>query len=101
MACLLSKTSPSNQPLTCSLHLSKPRDRLRHCRHEGFSLFFDLLIYLERLNCVLIALQHPNPVGGGLAMEAVLESAGPECVVPGQVAPLRLLGVKVPLLRTT
>ena len=34
-------------------------------------------------------------------MEAVLESAGPECVVPGQVTPLRLLGVKVTLLRTT
>lgn len=34
-------------------------------------------------------------MGGGLAMEAVLESAGPECVVPGQVTPLRLLGVKV------
>lgn len=49
----------------------------------------------------MIALQHPNPVGGGLAMEAVLESAGPECVVPGQVTPLRLLGVKVTLLRTT
>lgn len=47
------------------------------------------------------SLQHPNPVGGGLAMEAVLESAGPECVVPGQVTPLRLLGVKVTLLRTT
>lgn len=40
-------------------------------------------------------MKHPNPVGGGLAMEAVLESAGPECVVPGQVTPLRLLGVKV------
>lgn len=34
-------------------------------------------------------------MGGGFAMEAVLESAGPECVVPGQVTPLRLLGVKV------
>ncbi|KAG7569424.1 hypothetical protein ISN45_Aa04g021430 [Arabidopsis thaliana x Arabidopsis arenosa] len=40
-------------------------------------------------------MKHPNPVGGGFAMEAVLESAGPECVVPGQVTPLRLLGVKV------
>lgn len=32
-------------------------------------------------------------------MEAVLESAGPDCVVPGQVTPLRLLGVKVHFLK--
>ncbi|XP_010527963.1 PREDICTED: uncharacterized protein LOC104805192 [Tarenaya hassleriana] len=40
-------------------------------------------------------MKNPNPVGNGLAMEAVLESAGPECIVPGQVTPVRLLGVKV------
>lgn len=48
---------------------------------------------------ILGCLQHPNPVGGGFAMEAVLESAGPDCVVPGQVTPLRLLGVKVHFLK--
>lgn len=31
----------------------------------------------------------------GLAMEAVAEAAGPECLVPGQQAPLRLMGLKV------
>jgi hypothetical protein len=39
--------------------------------------------------------QHPNPVKEGLAMEAELEAAGPECIVPGQMAPVRLLGLKV------
>lgn len=40
-------------------------------------------------------MKHPNPVGSGLAMEAIVEAAGPECVVPGQVTPIKLLGVKV------
>lgn len=39
--------------------------------------------------------QHPDPIGEGLAMEAVAEAAGPECIVPGQQAPLRLMGLKV------
>lgn len=42
-----------------------------------------------------LALQHPDPIGEGLAMEAMVEAAGPECIVPGQQAPLRLLGLKV------
>jgi hypothetical protein len=41
------------------------------------------------------SLQHPDPIGVGLAMEAVAEAAGPECIVPGQQAPLRLMGIKV------
>ncbi|XP_050228726.1 uncharacterized protein LOC126677949 [Mercurialis annua] len=40
-------------------------------------------------------LKHPNPIGNGLAAEAILESAGPDCIVPGQITPLRLLGIKV------
>ncbi|KAH0971487.1 hypothetical protein GBA52_023643 [Prunus armeniaca] len=28
-------------------------------------------------------------------MEAIVEAAGPECIVPGQVTPIKLLGVKV------
>jgi hypothetical protein len=40
-------------------------------------------------------LQHPNPIGSGLAMEAIVEAAGPECIVPGQITPIKLLGVKV------
>jgi hypothetical protein len=40
-------------------------------------------------------MKHPGPIGEGLAMEAVAEAAGPECIVPGQQAPLRLMGLKV------
>ncbi|XP_028956889.1 uncharacterized protein [Malus domestica] len=46
-------------------------------------------------NYALSVMKHPNPVGSGLAMEAILESAGPDCIVPGQVAPIKLLGLKV------
>ncbi|XP_065856304.1 uncharacterized protein [Euphorbia lathyris] len=40
-------------------------------------------------------MKHPNPIGSGLASEAIVEAAGPDCIVPGQITPLRLLGVKV------
>uniref|UniRef100_A0ACD5WJV2 Uncharacterized protein n=1 Tax=Avena sativa TaxID=4498 RepID=A0ACD5WJV2_AVESA len=43
----------------------------------------------------LALMKHPDPIGVGLAMEAVAEAAGPECIVPGQQAPLRLMGIKV------
>ncbi|XP_052152497.1 uncharacterized protein LOC127770721 [Oryza glaberrima] len=43
----------------------------------------------------LAVMKHPDPIGEGLAMEAMVEAAGPECIVPGQQAPLRLLGLKV------
>ncbi|KAF3785148.1 hypothetical protein EJ110_NYTH28723 [Nymphaea thermarum] len=43
----------------------------------------------------LAVMKHSNPVGNGFASEAQLESAGPECIVPGQVKPVRLLGLKV------
>lgn len=43
-------------------------------------------------------LQHPNPVESGLATDAILEGAGPDCIVPGQIKPVRLLGLKVFLL---
>ncbi|XP_058074938.1 uncharacterized protein LOC131223518 [Magnolia sinica] len=46
-------------------------------------------------NYALAVMKHPDPIGGGLAMEAKLEAAGPDCIVPGQVMPLRLLGLKV------
>ncbi|KAA0043981.1 uncharacterized protein E5676_scaffold352G002850 [Cucumis melo var. makuwa] len=41
------------------------------------------------------ALAHPDPIGSGLATDAVLEAAGPDCIVPGQSAPVKLLGLKV------
>uniref|UniRef100_A0A2P2KN30 Uncharacterized protein MANES_08G012300 n=1 Tax=Rhizophora mucronata TaxID=61149 RepID=A0A2P2KN30_RHIMU len=46
-------------------------------------------------NYALSVMKHPNPVGSGLGEEAVVEAAGPDCIVPGQITPLRLLGVKV------
>ncbi|XP_022767271.1 uncharacterized protein LOC111311809 isoform X1 [Durio zibethinus] len=46
-------------------------------------------------NYALAVMKHPDPVGSGLAIEAIVESAGPECIVPGQITPVRLLGLKV------
>ncbi|KAJ7972333.1 Transcription factor Sox-21-A like [Quillaja saponaria] len=46
-------------------------------------------------NYALSVMKHPNPVGSGLAEEAVVEAAGPDCIIPGQIAPIKLLGVKV------
>ncbi|KAH7673862.1 hypothetical protein IHE45_08G034900 [Dioscorea alata] len=43
----------------------------------------------------LAVMKHPDPIGGGFATEAKLEAAGPECVVPGQATPVKLLGLKV------
>ncbi|KAK9723929.1 hypothetical protein RND81_05G035100 [Saponaria officinalis] len=43
----------------------------------------------------LSVMRDPNPVGNGLAVDAVLEAAGPECIVPGQATPVKLLGLKV------
>uniref|UniRef100_A0A453FNI5 Uncharacterized protein n=1 Tax=Aegilops tauschii subsp. strangulata TaxID=200361 RepID=A0A453FNI5_AEGTS len=43
----------------------------------------------------LAIMRNPDPIGMGLAMEAVAEAAGPECIVPGQQAPLRLMGLKL------
>ncbi|XP_007027458.2 PREDICTED: uncharacterized protein LOC18598053 isoform X2 [Theobroma cacao] len=45
-------------------------------------------------NYALAVMKHPDPIGSGLATEAIVEAAGPECIVPGQIAPVRLLGVK-------
>ncbi|XWS55886.1 hypothetical protein CRYUN_Cryun09bG0038600 [Craigia yunnanensis] len=46
-------------------------------------------------NYVLAVMKHPDPIGSGLATEAILEAAGPECIFPGQITPIRLLGLKV------
>ncbi|KAL5975075.1 hypothetical protein ACLOJK_031751 [Asimina triloba] len=43
----------------------------------------------------LAVMKHPDPIGGGFATEAELEAAGPDCIVPGQSKPVRLLGLKV------
>ncbi|KAH7844074.1 hypothetical protein Vadar_023940 [Vaccinium darrowii] len=46
-------------------------------------------------NYALSVMKHPNPVGSGLGSAAIVESAGPDCIVPGQITPIRLLGLKV------
>ena len=55
------------------------------CSIMGFCWFLSFWVYL----------QHSNPIGNGLAMEAIVEAAGPECIVPGQITPIKLLGLKV------
>nr|XP_043611442.1 uncharacterized protein LOC122583061 [Erigeron canadensis] len=46
-------------------------------------------------NYALSLIKHPDPIGEGFGMEAIVEAAGPECIVPGQVTPVKLLGLKV------
>ncbi|XP_039024913.1 uncharacterized protein LOC120158041 [Hibiscus syriacus] len=46
-------------------------------------------------NYALAIMKHSDPIGSGLATEAIVEAAGPECIVPGQITPIRLLGLKV------
>ncbi|XP_058212773.1 uncharacterized protein LOC131324710 isoform X1 [Rhododendron vialii] len=46
-------------------------------------------------NYALSVMKHPNPVRSGLGNEAMVESAGPDCIIPGQITPIRLLGLKV------
>lgn len=40
-------------------------------------------------------MRHPDPIGDGLGDDAIVEAAGPECIIPGQVTPIKLLGLKV------
>ncbi|KAI3472032.1 hypothetical protein Pfo_028720 [Paulownia fortunei] len=46
-------------------------------------------------NYALSVMKHSDPIGSGLGKEAVVEAAGPDCIVPGQIAPIKLLGLKV------
>lgn len=55
-----------------------------------FDCFLD-----SRGTFLILFLQHPDPIGSGLATDAILEAAGPDCIVPGQSAPVKLLGLKV------
>ncbi|KAE8671650.1 bifunctional monodehydroascorbate reductase and carbonic anhydrase nectarin-3 [Hibiscus syriacus] len=45
-------------------------------------------------NYGIAIMKHWDPIGSGLATEAIVEAAGPECIVPGQITPIRLLGLK-------
>jgi hypothetical protein len=67
--------------------------------HLSPSLIGVVLVRKANSGGWLVAPQHPDPIGEGLAMEAFAEAAGPECIVPGQQAPLRLMGLKVRIRR--
>eukprot|EP00246_Nothoceros_aenigmaticus_P015521 TRINITY_DN6503_c0_g1_i1.p2 TRINITY_DN6503_c0_g1~~TRINITY_DN6503_c0_g1_i1.p2 ORF type:complete len:139 (+),score=18.03 TRINITY_DN6503_c0_g1_i1:186-602(+) len=40
-------------------------------------------------------IKHPDPIGMGLATEAFIEAAGPDCLVPGQPRPLRIGALQI------
>ncbi|XP_016739523.1 uncharacterized protein [Gossypium hirsutum] len=46
-------------------------------------------------NYALAVMNHPDPIGTGLVTDAIVEAAGPECIVPGHITPIILLGLKV------
>ncbi|XP_059667578.1 uncharacterized protein LOC132312996 isoform X2 [Cornus florida] len=46
-------------------------------------------------NYALSVMRHPNPIENGFGSEAIVEAAGPDCIVPGQTPPIKLLGLKV------
>ncbi|KAG6545679.1 hypothetical protein Mapa_012864 [Marchantia paleacea] len=46
-------------------------------------------------NYAMSVLKHPDPIGHGLASEAFVEPAGPDCIIPGLTRPVRVLGVQV------
>ncbi|KAI3442917.1 uncharacterized protein J3R85_000630 [Psidium guajava] len=50
---------------------------------------------LSPIGFIGVLWQHPDPIGRGLGIGAVVEAAGPDCIVPGQIPPVKLLGVKV------
>ncbi|KAK7245073.1 hypothetical protein RIF29_39904 [Crotalaria pallida] len=71
-------TSPSLKPLP-KIHQS-PLLRISQ------SPFSDYALHVMKL---------PDPIGTGFADEAIVEAAGPDCIVPGQITPIKLLGLKV------
>ncbi|XAR69660.1 hypothetical protein NMG60_11001348 [Bertholletia excelsa] len=72
------RASPSGRPVP-KIHLS-PVLRLSQTPYSNYAVS---------------VMKHPNPIGSGLANEAIVEAAGPDCIVPGQVAPVKLLGLKI------
>ncbi|KMZ72881.1 hypothetical protein ZOSMA_159G00450 [Zostera marina] len=43
----------------------------------------------------ILVMTKKDPIGDGFAMDARLEDAGADFLVPGQVAPVRILGMKI------
>ncbi|XP_022748162.1 uncharacterized protein LOC111297817 [Durio zibethinus] len=94
----------SHDPWICTRNivekpkLKKPGEKAIRNFHS-FSIFHSFLcnIFSSRLqpNPKLCPRCHEDPIGSGLATGAIVEAAGPECIVPGQITPIRLLGLKV------
>jgi hypothetical protein len=103
----ISKTHPQNSPLPFAPPPPNSSFQLCPLRHEGFFFFlyfyFTWMLLFSHVFLLILTfwvlfsvyLQHPNPIGSGLAMDAIVEAAGPECIVPGQITPIKLLGLKV------
>ncbi|KAI4378712.1 hypothetical protein MLD38_016152 [Melastoma candidum] len=53
------------------------------------------ILRVNRTDHAIAAMTSSDPIGYGLAIGAVVEAAGPDCIVPGLSPPVTLLGVKV------
>ncbi|KAL7212074.1 hypothetical protein ACSBR2_014858 [Camellia fascicularis] len=61
---------------------------------EGFSLWWKTHPQNPPLSCsssLPSSFMHPNPIGSGLGNEAIVEAEGPDCIVPGQITPIKLI----------
>ncbi|KEH17042.1 hypothetical protein MtrunA17_Chr6g0475331 [Medicago truncatula] len=85
----MSKSSFQNDvPWRASSSSAKPIPKIHHSPILRVSQnpFSDYAISIMR---------HPDPIGDGLGDDAIVEAAGPECIIFGQVTPIKLLGLKV------
>ncbi|GAU20338.1 hypothetical protein TSUD_338190 [Trifolium subterraneum] len=72
------RASPSGKPIP-KIHQS-PILRVSHTPFSEYAIF---------------TMRNSDPIGNGLGDEAIVEAAGPECIIPGQMTPIKLLGLKV------
>ncbi|RVW47987.1 hypothetical protein CK203_114339 [Vitis vinifera] len=82
------RASPSGKPIPKIHHSPILRVSQTPSSHYALSI-------MKVSASLLFSFISPNPIGDGLATEAIVEAAGPDCIVPGQVTPVRLLGLKV------
>ncbi|XP_019454698.1 PREDICTED: uncharacterized protein LOC109355888 [Lupinus angustifolius] len=75
-------------PWRVSSSSMKPLPKIHHSPllRISQSPFSDYALYI---------MKQPDPIGSGLGDGAIVEAAGPECIVPGQITPIKLLGLKV------
>ncbi|KAK4345746.1 hypothetical protein RND71_035922 [Anisodus tanguticus] len=52
------------------------------------------ILRIPHSDYALTIMKHPDPIGCRLGTEAIVEAAGPDCIVPGQNPPIKLLGFK-------